>query len=141
MEDSDLYPLDNGTIIECDMFLGVVVGADLLLVCSSELPDYAPEGGTLVLHPRGPNTWMVGLRYCEDFLINREFDGKITTDWVPDYWDDQEWDDYDFTWYCDPLSGIVEAYDDYRSLSSPARIPRSDRAFACRHRWGGRRRR
>ncbi len=137
----ETLPLENGTIVDCEFFSAIVVRQDLLLVFETELSEYAPEGGTVELFPRGSNVWSVGLRYCDDLIITRGFDGVVEASWVPDAWDDwyEDYDDYDFMF--DSSGNNLDAYDDYRSLSSPARIPRFDRAFSCRHRWGGRRRR
>lgn len=136
-------PLENGTLLECDTFSAIVVKEDLLLVYSSELPDYASEGSTLGLVGRGSNFWAVESHgRVGDFLINRDWNGVVTLDWGPSVWD--EWyddDDWDYYGYRDELHARVDAYDDYRSLSSPGRIPRADRAFACRHRSGDRRHR
>lgn len=137
--------LELGTLIECDAFTAIVVREDLLLVCDSESPDWLQEGSTIEMTSRGPHAWAVkfGLDYYDaNFLIERDWEGNIAADWTPDPWDDWEGDDWDYEWiFEEPNSSLIEAFDDYRSLSSPAHIPRAHRAFSDRHRSGGHRRR
>jgi len=140
LQNLDNKPLETGLVIDCEFFSAIVVREDLLLVFASELPEYASEGSTVELFPRGSNVWAMGLDYVDDLLLMRDVHGVVTAEWVPDAWDDW-YDDFPDYECMDPLYHLVDAFDDYRSLSSPARIPRADRAFACRHKSGGRRRR
>ncbi len=138
-ENYGMTGLEMGTLIECDMFSAIVIRDDLMLVFNSDIPEWAPEGSTIDLVPRGPNAWAIKRGYMLDFLIERDWKGNVTYDWTPDPWDDYE-SDWDFEWtFEEPNSSLYEAFDDYRSLSSPAHIPRARRAFADRHRSGGRR--
>ncbi len=144
-ENYGMTGLELGTLIECDMFAAIVVREDLLLICESESPDCLQEGTTIKMIARGPHAWSIQIyeSYYDsmDFLIERDWKGNITADWTPDPWDDYE-GDWDFEWTFDePNVSLFEAFDDYRSLSSPAHIPRARRAFSDRHRSGGRRRR
>ncbi len=127
--------LEPGTLIEADVFAGIVVSHDKLLIFDTEVPEYVNVNNVLTLEPRGSNDWsiLVSQRVgWSDYWITCDWNGRITTVYTKDPWDDNwEWweeDDWD-----DSLRW-VDAYDDYRSLSSPAHVLRVERARSKRRR-------
>jgi hypothetical protein len=139
-------PLDTGTLIECDIFSGIVIADDCVLVFHTEVPEYVNESELVSLSELGSNDWALHVSgtYGDriDFWVRRDWNGVVSTLDAPDPWFDNEWDDdYDYYWIFGANVELYEAYDDYRSLSSPAHSPRSRKAAADRNKSDGRRRR
>jgi len=135
-----MYSLEHGTLIECDDFSAVVVTDSLLLVFDTSDDSYIKANDLLHLQSVGPNDWIVGSdNYGLERLIKRDWKGEISIDWLADPW----FDDWQDDWYGDDIFfdfTQFDAWDDYRSLSSPAHIPRVRKALRGRYKLGGRRR-
>jgi len=137
--------IEFGTLIECDAFSAIVVASNLLLVFDIKFPDYMNVNDLLCLNSLGPNDWMISVSMdygvCDNYWIKRDWNGVIETN-LADYWSDWYNDDDDYYDYLRNYvnEDIVESYDDYKSLSSPAHNPRCHRVFFGRGKWGGRRR-
>lgn len=122
---SDTRSLEHGTIIECDMFSAIVVTDEQLLVFSSEFSTLVHEGSVLKLTSCGSNAWTLEIHRYDEILIKRDWNDVVTVGWIDHLSDGYYEDDYS-DWALNLER--YDSWDDYRSLDSPARNLRSDRA-------------
>lgn len=105
--------LPPGTIVECEEFIGLSVGDDMVAVLSSE---YFDEGSIVYLKERGSNDWVL-TRHDGDYdgwrgwLISRDWNGRVRS---REFDLDAEWqaidelDDWDYE-----LIEYLDRYQDY----------------------------